>query len=212
MYSEQLEPGAHHERVRFADVVCLLAGRKLDGSQKRAAGGSDTVLGGTRQVVVRADELCAVVDETYRLGYHLKAVASVLADDHIVGVHVVVGDAHVIECVLNAVLAHYECRASGRLTVQKLRCRKRTGVEVRFVNVKSESAQLLLKLTRRILPRVGQKKKFLVVFLQPTEKFLHAGQKTVAVIDNAVHVADKALFLKKPVQYYLLFHLHIVLF
>ena len=57
--------------------------------------------------------------------------------------------------------------------------------------------QLLLQLLGGILPGVGEKQETLVVPFQPVQKFLYAGQKPVAVVDHAVHVADKTFFLKQ---------------
>ena len=41
---------------------------------------------------------------------------------------------------------------------------------------------------------VGEEEKFLVFLLEPGDKFPHAGQETVAVVNDAVHVTDKAFF------------------
>ena len=54
-----------------------------------------------------------------------------------------------------------------------------------------------MQLARRALAAVGQKQKPLVFLAQPGHKFLHARQQHVAVIDHAVHIADKALLFGK---------------
>ena len=61
-------------------------------------------------------------------------------------------------------------------------------------NLQPHARQLLLQLERRALGRVGQEQKALFFLLQPFDKLGHAFEQPVAVIDDTVHIAYKALF------------------
>ena len=50
------KPCTHHQRIRLADVVCRFPGRQLYGSYECAAGGDDTILRRSGQIIVRADQ------------------------------------------------------------------------------------------------------------------------------------------------------------
>lgn len=63
-----------------------------------------------------------------------------------------------------------------------------------FVDVQAHAGELGLQFSLGLAAVVGEEEEFLVFLLEPGDKFLHAGQETVAVVDHAVHVADEAFF------------------
>lgn len=69
-----------------------------------------------------------------------------------------------------------------------------------FSDLQAHAGELLLKLKRRALGGVGQEEKALVLLLKPRNELRYAGQQTVAVIDNTVRIADKALLLAEKFQ------------
>ena len=62
-------------------------------------------------------------------------------------------------------------------------------------HIQSHPGQLLLQLTGRVAAVVGQEQILLALLMQPLDEVRHAGQDPVPVVDDAVHVADKACFL-----------------
>ncbi len=195
--AEELEPGPHHERIGLSDIVGLLSGGKLNRCEQRAAGGRDAEFGRTGEIIVRADESGPTVYKADGLGDRLEIIAAGLAHDDIVRVHVVIGDANVVERVEDAVLAENVGAAAGGLRVEKVRRCEGARVKMRLVDLKAHARELLLQLEGRVLAGVREEEIALVVLLHPVEKFRHAGQNFVAVIDDTVHIADKALLLKK---------------
>ena len=197
MTAETLEPGAHHQRVRLAAEVGLLAGGHLDGRDERAARRGDAVFDGAGKVGVRADELCARKHEIRRLRERVERIVPPLADDHIIGVHVVHRDARVIERVQKARLADDVGRAARRLVTDERRRCERARIKPRLRHVQPHAGELLLELERRAAAVVRKKEIFLTGALQPVDKLRHAGENFVAVIDHAVHIADIAFFVIK---------------
>ena len=195
MDAEETEPCPHHQGVRLSDKIGLFAGRELNRRNQRAAGGCNTALGRPGQIIVRADQLGARVDKAYRLGDLIQIIGRGLSDHHIVRIHIVIGDALVVERIQNTVLADHIGRAAGRLPIQKVCGRERTCVKVRLIDLKPHALQFLLQLLRRVLARICEKQKVLVLAKHPLHKFPHARQNPVAVINHAVHVADKSLFI-----------------
>ena len=61
-------------------------------------------------------------------------------------------------------------------------------------HVEPHTPELLVQLARGHAAVIGQKQVFLVRVLQPVDELRRAGQDVVAVVDDAVHVADKAFF------------------
>lgn len=192
--SEHAQAGAHHERVRLAAEIRLLAGGDLDRGDERAARGGDTLVRRTAGVGVRADELRAREYEIRRLRECVERVGPCLADDDIVGVDVVHGDAAVIQRVEQPRLAERVHRAPGRLVGQEGRRGQRAGVKVLLRHVEPHAPELLVQLARGHAAVVGQKQIFLVRILQPVDELRRAGQDVVAVIDHAVHIAQEAFF------------------
>ena len=66
-----------------------------------------------------------------------------------------------------------------------------------FRHIQAHSGQLLLKLPGGGAAVVGQKQVGLALLLKPVEELRDAGQNLVTVVNDAVHIADKAFFLLK---------------
>ena len=194
MAAEDAQTGAHHERVRLAAEICLLAGGDLHGRCERAARGGDALVRRTAGVGIRADELCAREHEIRRLRECVERIRPCLADDDIVGIDVVHGDAAVIERVEQPCLAEGVHRAAGRLIGQKGRRGQCAGVKMLLRHIESHALKLLAQLARGHAAVVGQKQVFLVLVLQPVDKLRRAGQDVIAVVDDTVHVAQETLF------------------
>ena len=188
------QSGAHHQRIGLAAEVRLLAGGHLDGCDQRPAGRSDAVFDGTGHIGVGADELRPLHHQIGGLGQGVQRIAAPLAHHHIVRVHVVHGDPRVIQGVQQSRLADGEHRAPRCLLLQEGRRGQRAGVEVLLRHVQPHTGQLLVQLTGRIAAVVGQKEILLVLVMEPLDELRHTRQDPVAVIDDAVHIADKAFF------------------
>lgn len=195
MAAEDAQTGAHHEPgVRLAAEICLLSGGDLHRRSKRAARGGDALVRRAAGVGIRADELCAREHEIRRLRECVERIRPRLADDDIVGIDVVHGDAAVIERVEQSRLAEGVYRAAGRLIGQKGRRGQCAGVKMLLRHIESHALELLAQLARGHAAVVGQKQVFLVLVLQPVDKLRRAGQDVIAVVDDTVHVAQEALF------------------
>ena len=144
MNAEETKAGPHHQGIRLAHKIGLLPGREFNRRNQRAAGGRNTALGRSGQIVVGADQLGPRIDQAYGLGNLRQVIGRGFSDHHIVGVHIVVSDALVVERVQNAVLTDHIGRAARRLPIQKVRGRKRTRVKVRFIDLKPHALQFLL--------------------------------------------------------------------
>ena len=191
---ELFESRAHHQRVGLAAEVCLRTRRHLNGRNERAAGGRDAVFDGAGHVRIRANELCALPDEVRRLRQRIERIRPPLAHDHIVGVHIVHRDARVVERVQKPCLADGEDRAPRRLIAQEGRRCERARIKVLLGHVEPHTLKLLVQFARRIAAVVRQEKVLLLFVVQPLDELRHARQHAVAVVDDAVHIADKALF------------------
>ena len=194
MHVEQAQACTHHERIRLADEISLLARRQLNRRNQRTAGGDDAEIRGAGEVAVGSDEAGAVIDEADSLKNHVIVVGIGFADNNIVGVDVVHGDAHVVKRVDKTGAADNIGAAAGSLRMNEFGCGLGAGVEMAFINLQSQTQQLLLQLLRTALAGVGQEQKAFLLLIQPADELLDTGQQTVAVIDNAVHIADVALF------------------
>ena len=192
--AEHAQAGAHHERVRLAAEIRLLAGGDLDRGDERAARGGDALVRRAAGVGVRADELRAREHEIRRLRERVERVGPRLADDDVIGVDVVHGDAAVIQRIEQPRLAEGVHRAAGRLVGQKGRRGQRAGVKMLLRHVEPHTPELLVQLARGHAAVIGQKQVFLVRVLQPVDELRRAGQDVVAVVDDAVHVAQEAFF------------------
>ena len=194
MHVEQAQACTHHERIRFADEISLFARRQLNRRDQRTAGGDDAEIRGAGEVAVGSDEARTVVDEADSLKNHIIVVGIGFADNNIVGVDVVHGDAHVVKRVDKTGAADNIGAAAGSLRMDEFGCGLGAGVEMAFINLQSQTQQLLLQLLRTALAGIGQEQKAFLLLIQPADEFLDTGQQTVAVINNAVHIADIALF------------------
>ena len=74
-------------------------------------------------------------------------------------------------------------------------CAKSTSKNRSSAKTEQEAQILLLQLERRAFGRIGQEQEALVFLLKPVHEFGHTVQQAVAVIDDTVHIAYKALFL-----------------
>ena len=148
-----------------------------------------------RQAGVGADELGALHHQIGGLGQRIQRIGAALTHHHIIGVHVVHGDACVVEGVEQTRLADGEHGAARRLLLQEGGGGQRTGVEMLLRHVQSHPCQLLVQLPGRVAAVVGEKEILLVLLVQPVDELRHARQNTIAVVDHTVHIADEALFL-----------------
>ena len=92
---QHFQTGTHHQRIGLAAEVRLSARGHLDGRDQRAAGGGNAVFNGAGHVGVGADELGALHHQIGGLGQRIQRIGAALAHHHIVGVHVVHGDARI---------------------------------------------------------------------------------------------------------------------
>ena len=93
MHAEQAQTRAHHERIRLADKIRLLAGRHLNRRNQRAAARHNAVFGRAGQVRVGADELRALVDEAHRIDDVVIAERLRLTNNDIIRIDIVNRDA-----------------------------------------------------------------------------------------------------------------------
>ena len=103
--------------------------------------------------------------------------------------------ARVVQGVQQPRLADGEYRAAGSLVLQEGRRGQGAGIEMLLRHIQSHPGQLLLQLTGRVAAVVGQEQVLLLFIVQPLDELRHPRQNAVAVVDDAVHVADKACFL-----------------
>ena len=188
------QSGAHHQRIGLAAEIRLLAGSHFNGRYQGAAGRSDAVFDGAGHIGIGADQLRARHHQIGGLGQGIQRVGTALAHHHIVGIHIVHGDARVIQGVQQSRLSDGEHGASGSLFLQECRRGQRTGVEMLLRHIQPHTGQLLIQLTGRIAAVVGEEKILLILVMKPLDELRHTGQDSVAVIDDAVHIADKAFF------------------
>src|SRR5699024_7065730 len=133
--------------------------------------------------------------QTNRLEDALIIVVSGFAYDHIVRIDVVDGDAGVIEGIQQSWRADDVSAASWRLAAQKAGGGQRAGIKMAFVYFQSHTGQLLLQFLWGAFAGIGQEEKLFVIIIKPVYELLDAGQQDIAVIDHAVHIADKSFFL-----------------
>ena len=97
MDPQPFQAGPHHEGVGFADEIGFFPSGQFDGSDERPAGGDDPPVAGAGHVTVGADELGSFMDQFGGLDDHLIIVAGGFAHHHIFRVHIIIGDAGIIE-------------------------------------------------------------------------------------------------------------------
>ena len=200
------QAGPHHQGIGLAHEIGALSRGQLDGGDEGPAGRDDASLRRGGQVRVCANELRPGVHQADGLGNLLQVVGGGFSHHHIVRVHVVIGDAFIVQGVGNPVLAHHVGAASRGLAVQEVGRGQGTGVKVGLVHVQPHPGQLLLELLGGVLAGVREEQEVFLFLRQPVNEFLHAGQNLVSMIDHAVHVADKALLFSQLIHGPLLLH------
>ena len=194
MAAQLLEAGAHHQGVGLAAEVGLLAGGHLDGGDKGPAGGGDAVFNGAGDIGVGADELCPRHHQVRGLGEGVERVGPPLPHHHVVRVHIVHGDAGVVEGVEEARLADGEDGAAGSLVPEKGRRGEGAGIKVLLRDIQPHAGQLLLELPGGVAAVVGEEEVLLPLRLEPLDELRHAGEDAVAMVDDTVHITDEAFF------------------
>ena len=194
MAAQLLEAGAHHQGVGLAAEVGLLASGHLNGGDEGPAGGGDAVFNGAGDIGVGADELGPRHHQVRGLGKGVQGVGPPLPHHHVLRVHVIHGDAGVVEGVEEARLADGEDGAAGSLVPEEGRRGESAGVEVLLRDIQPHAGQLLLELPGGIAAVVGEEEVLLPLRLEPLDELRHAGEDAVAMVDDTVHIADEALF------------------
>ena len=113
---------------------------------------------------------------------------------HIIRVHIVHIDVFVVESLGQRRLTNDIGGAARLLAGEEGRGGHGTGVEVVGSDLQAHPLQLHTQLLRGLFRAVGEEDELLVVLKKPADEFVNTGQDLVAVIDHAVHVADKAIF------------------
>ena len=197
MAVQLFQPCPHHQRIGLAAEVGLLARCHLNRCDEGTAGRGDAVFNGAGDIGVGTDELGPLHHQICGFREGVKRITASLAYHHIVGVHIVHGDACVIEGVEQSRLADGKHGAARCLLPQEGGGGQCTGIEVLLRHIKAHAGQLLVQLPGRIAAVVGKKEIFLVLIMQPLNELRHPRQNAVAVVDDAVHIADEAFFLVK---------------
>ena len=190
-------PGAHHQRIGLAAEVGLRPRGHLDGRHQRPAGGGDAIFNGAGQIGVCADELCPLHHQIGGLGQGIQGIRLALAHDHIVRVHIVHGDPGIIQGIEQPRFANGVHRAARCLLLQESSRGQGAGVKMLLRHIQPHASQLLLKFSGGGAAVVGQKQKFLLLPVEPVDELRNPGQDTVAVVDHAIHIADKTFLLFK---------------
>ena len=191
--AQQAETGAHHERIRLAAKIGLPAGGHLNRCHQCTAGRRDPIFNRSRDIGVCTDQLRAVHDEIRGLRQGIQRIGAALAHHHIVRIHVIHGDAGVIERIQKSGLADGEDRAARRLVFQKRSRRQGAGIEVLLRDIQSHPRELLVQLPRRIAAVVCKEEILLMLVLQPLDELMHARKNLISVVDHAIHIAYKSL-------------------
>ena len=61
-------------------------------------------------------------------------------------------------------------------------------------HVQTHAGQLLVQLAGGVAAVVSEKEVLLILVVEPLDELRHAGEDAVPVVDDAVHIADEALF------------------
>ena len=199
-HAQQAQAMAHHQRIGLAQIIGLASRGQFDGAHQRLAGRNDAALHRAGQVRVGADELGAGAHQLHGPLDFFKAVGVRFTHHDIVGIDLVHGKARLVQGAHQAGFADDVGASSGTLLLEECRRAQRAGIEVLLVHLQPQPLQLLLQFLGRTLAGIGQKQELLVLPLQKINKLPHAGQKQVAVIDHAVHIADEALLFAKRLQ------------
>ena len=115
MDPQDLQAGAHHQWIGFADIVGAFPGRNLHRRDQGAAGRNDAAFGWPGQVRISSDQFGAVQDMVHGPANQAIVVIDGFADDHIIGVDVVKRNVGVVQRVKEAGFADYIGAAAGTL-------------------------------------------------------------------------------------------------
>ena len=165
VHTKQAQTGAHHQRVRLADIVCGLAGGQLNRRNQCAACRNDALLGRAGQVGVGRDQARALVDQINGLEDGLIVVGVGLTRDNVIRVNIVHHDARLVQRTNQTGRTDNIRRCVRLLAGDELRGSQRGSVEMLLTDLQTHACQLLLKLKRRTLGGVGQKEEALVLAL-----------------------------------------------
>ena len=170
------------------------------GATRAPRGRNEALLGRPGDVRVGPDQFGPFMDQLNRAFQSLIAVGAGLAYDHVIRVAVVHGEAGVIEGICQARLADDIGAASLALPGKELGRGQSARVEVHLVHIHTQAKQFFAQLPGRAFAAVGQKQEQFLFPLEPVDEFRCPGKQPVAVIEDAVHVADEGLFPAKFVH------------
>ena len=194
MDAQNPETGSHHQRIGFADKICLLAGGHFNRRDQSPACRNDSQIGGAGHIRIGSDKASALPHQRNRLADRLIVIILYLAHNHIIRIAVGDGNAAFVERSHQSRFADDVGGAVFHLLADKSGGCKCAGIEMFLVDVQPHSGKLHLEFQRRFAAGVGQKKVFLVLSLKPFHELLYARKQHISVIDNAVHVAYESFF------------------
>ena len=69
----------------------------------------------------------------------------------------------------------------------------------------ASALELLAQLPGGIAAVIGEEKVFLILIVQPLDKFRYTGQDMVAMVDDTIHITDEALlFIKIEIVHFII--------
>ena len=193
MAAQQPQAGAHHQRIGLAAEIGLLAGGHFHRRNQRPAGRGNTLVDIAGYIGIGTDELGPAQHQIHRPGQGVQRIGPPLTDHHIVRVHIVHGDACIVQGIQKSRLANDKGRAPWGLGLEEGRRCKSTGIKMLLRHIQPHPGKLLPQLFGGHAAVVGQEQIFLVLPLQPLDKFRSPRQDPVPMVQNTIHIANKAL-------------------
>ena len=190
----------HHDGIGLSGEIGLDSGSEFDGGDQRSGGGNDPGLGGTGEVRIASDELRPLLHQKTGLLDPFIAVCPGLANDHIVRIHIVHGDALFVQGIVETGFSYHIRGAACFLTGENFRRRQRAGVKMLFADLDPQALQLLAQFPGRPLTGIGEEEKAFSVLHQPPGELDGAREKPVSVIDDSVHIHDERFFFSDPIH------------
>ena len=120
-------------------------------------------------------------------------VGPALSHHYIVGVDVIHGAACLVKGIEQSGFAESVHGTAGALLLQESGGSQGAGIEMVLRHIQPHPCQLQLQLAGGIATVIGKKQILFLFFVQPVDKFGHTGQNDIAVVDDTVHIANKAL-------------------